>query len=223
VFPGEAVCAASADAGAAELPVCAASERYTGNATFYNFGSGVGSCGIGRKRGDAGVAALGAAEYAASASCGACVRILGPRGAVTARVVDRCVHCRSGDIDVNASAFDAIAERSKGRVSVTWSYVPCATAAPMTYHFRRGSTPLRTAVQVRNHRHAVRSLEYLREQGDFVSAGRDIYNYFVHPMGRGPYTFRITDIYGKSVIERDVAHRPMREVAGTAQFADCSP
>jgi expansin (peptidoglycan-binding protein) len=93
----------------------------------------------------------------------------------------------------------------------------------MSYHFRRGSSPLRTAVQVRGHRHGVRALEYLNGDGQFVSARRDAYNYFVHPMGAGPYTFRLTDTHGSIAVERDVPHRPSREVRGTAQFPACQP
>lgn len=209
--------------GGAERAGCGATQNYEGNATFFAFGNGVGSCGIGRNRGDAGVAALSVAEYSKSASCGACVRVSGPRGTVLVRVVDRCVHCKPGDIDLNGSAFDAIATRSDGRVPVTWSYVPCTDPGPLRYHFRRGSSPLRTAVQVRNHRHAVRELEYLDVDGRFVSARRDAYNYFVHRMSTGPYTFRITDVHGARVIERDVRHRPAREVLGTVQFPECQP
>ena len=221
--PTQAARAAASDAGSDEPPRCASLDRHEGNATFFSFGNGVGSCGIGRKRGDSGVAALSVAEYAASANCGACVRVSGPRGTVVARVVDRCVHCRPRDLDLSGSAFDAIAERSQGRVSVTWSYVPCATEAPLSYHFRRGSSALRTAVQVRGQRHAVRTLEYADAEGQFVSARRDAYDYFVHPMGAGPYTFRITDVHGGRVIERDVRHRPAREVPGTVQFPACQP
>lgn len=222
-IPTQAARAAGSDAGSAELPRCAPVDGHDGNATFFSFGNAVGSCGIGRKRGDPGVAALSVAEYAASANCGACVRVSGPRGTVVARVVDRCVHCRPEDVDLSGSAFDAIADRSKGRVAVTWSYVPCATEGALSYHFRRGSSPLRTAVQVRGQRHAVRALEYMNAEGRFVSARRDGYDYFVHPMGPGPYTFRITDAHGSSVLEPDVRHRPAREVPGTVQFPACQP
>jgi expansin (peptidoglycan-binding protein) len=214
---------AADDAGPDELPRCTPSPRHDGRATFFSFGNGVGSCGIGRQRGDSGVAALSVVDYAASANCGACVQVTGPRGTVVARVVDRCVHCRPGDLDLSGSAFDAIAERSKGRVPVTWTYVPCTTDEPLRYHFRRGSSPLRTAVQVRGQRHGVRALEYLNGEGQFVSARRDAYAYFVHPMGAGPYTFRLTDAHGGTVVERDVPHRVGREVRGTAQFPACEP
>lgn len=41
---------------------------------------------------------------------------------VTARVVDRCAGCRSGDIDLSPAAFDKIAKPSEGRVKVTWKF-----------------------------------------------------------------------------------------------------
>lgn len=222
-WPSQPLHAATEDDASAPAPRCAPVDAYRGNATFFKFGNGVGACGIGRHRDDVGVAALSTAEYAASANCGACVRVSGPRGVIVARVVDRCVHCKPGDIDLSGSAFDGVAERSKGRVPVTWHYVPCPVAGPLRYHFRRGSTPLRTAVQVRGQRHAVRALAYLNAAGQFVTARRDAYDYFVHPMGSGPYTFRVTDAHGISVIEQGVRHRPAREVAGTVQFGACQP
>ncbi len=38
-------------------------------------------------------------------------------------VVDRCVGCKSTDIDVSLSVFKKLADEDLGRVLVTWSWL----------------------------------------------------------------------------------------------------
>ena len=42
-----------------------------------------------------------------------------------------------------------------------------------------------------------------QKNGAFVAVNRETYNYFVEPsgMGPGPYTFRITDVHGASLVD----------------------
>lgn len=92
---------------------------------------------------------------------------------------------------------------------------------PIAYHFKEGSNQWWTAVQVRNHRNPVASFEYLTEAGTWSSVARTSYNYFVQTgpgMGPGPYTFRVTDSYGKRVVDSDIADRENATVNGAAQF-----
>ena len=52
---------------------------------------------------------------------------------------------------------------------------------------------------------------------------RESYNYFVEPsgMGQGPYTFRVTDVYGNVLEDSGIAHVEAGEVPGAAQFPAC--
>jgi len=89
------------------------------------------------------------------------------------------------------------------------------------YKFKEGTTQYWCGVQVRNHRYPITKLEYLNENGEFVEIPRRQYNYFESmDMGAGPFTFRITDIYGQVIIDKDI---PLQTddsviVQGNAQF-----
>jgi len=74
-------------------------------------------------------------------------------------------------------------------------------------------------VQVRNHRNPVARLE-VRRGGRFQVSARKNYNYFLAPrgLGPGPYTFRVTDIHGKRLVNRRVPLRPTKTVSGARQF-----
>ena len=62
-------------------------------------------------------------------------------------------------------------------------------------------------------------LEYLNEEGKFIELPRRHYNFFEsNEMGAGPFTFRITDIYGDVVVDRDIPLMADEIVPGKAQF-----
>jgi expansin (peptidoglycan-binding protein) len=203
---------------------CSAEEQRSGQATFYTFADGSGNCSFDESPDDLMIGAMNAADYAASAACGACAALDGPNGSVTVRIVDQCPDCPKGNIDLSPEAFDHIAERSQGRVSITWKYVPCDISTPISYRFKEGSSQYWTAVQVRNHRNAIARFEY-QKSGAFVDVHREDYNYFVEGsgMGPGPYTFRLTDVYGNVVTDSGVAFKEAQVVSGTVQFPRCAP
>jgi expansin (peptidoglycan-binding protein) len=171
------------------------------------------------------VAAMNHTDYADSAACGACVAIDGPQGSVGVRIVDRCPECAPGDIDLSPEAFAQIADLSAGRVDITWRYVSCEVSGPVVFHFKEGSNQWWTAVQLRNHRHAIASFAYQDEAGDFVAVERLDYNYFVasEGMGPGPYTFRVTDVLGNSLEQTGIAFAEAQDVSGDQQFPACEP
>ncbi len=168
------------------------------------------------------VGAMNHTDYQNSGACGTCARITGPSGEVTVRIVDRCPECPAGDIDLSPQAFEKIAEISKGRVPISWQYVPCSVSGPIVYRFKEGSNQWWTALQLRNHKHGIAKLEYEGPSG-FVEVQREEYNYFVEAagMGPGPYTLRVTDVYGNVLTDTGIAHVEAGEVSGAAQFPDC--
>ncbi len=198
---------------------------HTGEATFYTFASGAGNCMFDSTPGDLMVGAMNNTDYAGSAICGACVVVTGPQGTITVRIVDRCPECPQGNIDLSPLAFSQIADTSLGRVPITWQLTDCAVTGPIVYHFKDGSNPWWTAVQVRNHRYPVLRFEYLASNHEYRTVNRVDYNYFVEPtgMGPGPFTFRVTDIYGHVLIDTAIAHRENADVPGRAQFPPCHP
>jgi expansin (peptidoglycan-binding protein) len=44
---------------------------------------------------------------------------------VVVRIVDLCPGCGLGDLDLSMTAFAKIAPLSRGRVPITWHFVPC--------------------------------------------------------------------------------------------------
>jgi expansin len=145
---------------------------------------GSGACSFPATPSDLDVASLNDAEYAGSVSCGACIRVKGALGEVTVRVVDRCIECEPGRLDLSEQAFAKIDDLSKGRVPMRYQTIACPISGNVAYHFKAGSSIYWTAIQLRNHAIPVLKLEYKR--GDaFVEMKREDYNYFIESAGVG--------------------------------------
>lgn len=189
-----------------------------GVATFYA-ADGSGNCSFAASPSDLDVAAMNAAQWNNSAVCGACLRVDGPRGSVTVRIVDQCPDCTSGMLDLSAQAFAKIADLAAGRVNVRWQPMSCAVQGAVVLRYKEGSSRFWTGLQVRNTRIPVRSLE-VEKNGAFVSVPRESYNYFVdtNGFGSGPFTLRITGDDGQQLLETGVTLRDSGDVMGTQQF-----
>jgi expansin (peptidoglycan-binding protein) len=196
---------------------------HTGQATFYTFASGAGACMFDSTPGDLMVGAMNMTDYQGSVACGECVSLTGPKGTIMIRVVDLCPECPKGNIDLSPLAFSKIADTALGKVPITWQLVDCGVTGPILYHFKDGSSQWWTAVQIRNHRYPIGSLEYMTSAGTYKYVNRVDYNYFVEPsgMGPGPYTFRVTDIYGHVLVDSAVVPVENASVTGKAQFPSC--
>jgi expansin len=220
---GGAIAACSAEPSGDEAgshPLSAAPKD--GIATFYD-ADGSGNCSFERS-GDLDVVAMAMPEYDASAACGGCLRVTGPRGSIVVRVVDSCPPCAKSDVnlDLSASAFAKIAEPSEGRIPVRYQLVSCASRGNLAYHFKEGSSKYWTAIQVRNHKVPIASVAYARG-GAFVAMKRESYNYFVEEKGVGDQprglTLRITATDGQVVEETLAGEVPDNETrTGTKQF-----
>ena len=169
------------------------------------------------------IVAMNQVDYDNSEVCGECVILQGPLATILIRIVDLCPECKQGDIDLSPLAFSKIADLALGRVPIRWSVVPCAVGGPIQYHFKDGSNQWWTAVQIRNHVNPILSLEYLTSEGTYKSVSRVTYNYFVEStgMGPGPYTFRVTDVYGHVLVDSGVPAVTDSSVPGHAQFPLC--
>lgn len=191
---------------------------YQGIATFYG-ATGAGACSFDPSPQDLMVAAMNAAEYNTAAVCGAYVLVNGPNGTVTVRIVDLCPECEAGHLDLSQEAFQQIADPVAGRVAITWQIISPDLAGPIQYHFKDGSNQWWTAVQIRNHRNPIATLEY-HNGSRWVAVPRTEYNYFVQAtgMGAGPYQFRVTDAYGNVLTDSAIPHVENGTVDGAAQF-----
>jgi expansin (peptidoglycan-binding protein) len=208
---------ASAGGGGCELD----DAEHQGEGTYYG-ADGSGNCSF-PPAGDLMVAAMNELDYAGSAVCGACVAVDGPQGSVTVRIVDRCPGCAPGDIDLSQQAFERIAPLEAGRVPIRWRTVACDTSGPLIYHFKDGSNPYWTAVQIRGHRHPIATFEWKAPDGQFRALPRETYNYFVEAggMGEGPLTFRVTDVLGNVVEDAGIPLGDAAERPSAANFPAC--
>jgi expansin (peptidoglycan-binding protein) len=190
---------------------------HSGIATYYN-ADGSGSCGFGATPGDLMVAAINEEEYFGG-YCGAYVHVVGPKGEVTVRIVDMCPGCAAGHLDLSAEAFAQIADPVQGRVDITWQVVSPELSGPITYYFMKNSNEWWAAVQVRNHRNPVSTLEYLNKSGVWVLVPRDANSYFIMTnAGKGPFSFRVTDWYGNVLTDSGIPFVDGGASPGASQF-----
>ena len=190
---------------------------YRGDGTFYD-ATGAGNCMF-----DAGsdrmIAAMNHTDYENSQACGAFVAVTGPNGTtVTVKIVDQCPECRPGAIDLSAEAFAKLAAPSAGRIPITWRLLSPQVSGPVSYVYKSGSSQFWCAVQVRNHRNPVRTVE-VKVGGSWRALPRQSFNYFLSDGGAGcGGDLRVTDIYGNQLTDSGIAVRPDAVQPGHAQF-----
>lgn len=88
------------------------------------------------------VVAMNTPQWAGGSLCGACVSITGSLGSAVARVVDRCPACAFGALDLSEELFPKIDDPSKGRVLISWNFVPCPDSivnGSVSYWFQVGA------------------------------------------------------------------------------------
>jgi expansin (peptidoglycan-binding protein) len=194
-------------------------QTYNGEGTYY-FGTGAGACLFPPIPGNLMYAAMNYPQFGNSDFCGAYITITGPQGSVIVRIVDMCPECQHGDIDMSPEAFAQIAEIHQGRVPISWQQVSYPLEGPIVYHFKDGSNQWWTAVQIRNHRNPIAKLEYKAGNGNWINVPRTTYNYFVESsgMGPGPYTFRVTDVFGHTLVDSGIPHVENGDISGSNQF-----
>lgn len=195
---------------------------HSGFATYYD-GGYVGGCAMldPISKEDYWITAMNIFDYDNALLAGAYLEVTGELGTIHVLVTDLLPEGQKGDLDLYIDAFPLIAPAIKGKVPVTWKIIPLDSAenAPMSYKFKEGSSQYWCGVQVRNHRYPIAKLEYKNSSGEFVELPRRQYNYFESDsMGAGPYTFRITDIYGSIVIDENISLKPNGIVEGHVQL-----
>ncbi|MBI2428641.1 MAG: hypothetical protein HYV29_07590 [Ignavibacteriales bacterium] len=194
-----------------------------GEGTYYWGANGEGSCSFDSSTSDLMIGAMNAFDFSGSQICGACIRVTGPDSTILIRIVDLCPECPRGNIDLSPQAFSKIADTLLGRVPISWELVACATNGSITYRFKDSINYWWTAVQIRNHRYPIYSVQYLTSQNSFQQLPRMSYNYFAGyaNMGSNPFTFRVTDIYGHVLIDSGIVPMYNKDIAGTNQFPLC--
>lgn len=187
---------------------------HQGHATYYTFADGTGSCMLEKLPEPQYVGALNrfdyyspiieGKEYPQATLCGAYAQVNGSKGSIIIKIVDLCPDdgCAKGHIDLSPEAFDAVGNLSDGYISISWQLLSKSLTGPLSFRYKDGSSQWWTGVQLRNHRNPVATLE-VRQGNRWKKLVRTSYNYFLASNGLGPgyHTFRITDIFGNSLIE----------------------
>jgi len=197
---------------------------HSGDATFYG-GGYEGGCAMldPISKDDYWITAMNLEDYNTAQLAGAYLEVTGESGTIHVLVTDLLPEGKKGDLDLYTDAFPLIAPAEKGRVPVTWKIIPLDSAenAPVSYKYKEGSSEFWCGVQVRNHRYPITKLEYLDADGNFIEIPRRNYNYFESMnLGTGPFTFRITDIYGDVIIDYDIPLTPDEIQQGHVQFPE---
>ena len=181
---------------------------HMGEGTYYTFADGGGNCGFPPTPNDLLVGAMNHTDFAASAVCGSCVNLTGPKGTIKIRIVESVPRMQTGR---HRSLADGVRSHGRARAwareEINWHYISCQSMGPVIYHFKDGSNAFWTAVQMRNHRYAGQVVR-LQSEGRLVKdVPRLDYNYFVDAggMGPGPYTFRVTDVYNHVIEDTGIA------------------
>ena len=198
---------------------------HTGEGTFYGGGYEGGCAMLDPVSRDYWIVAMNLADYNDAQLAGAYLAVTGELGTINMLVTDLLPEGKRGDLDLYVDAFPLIAPVEKGRVPVSWRIVPLDTAkdAPISYKYKEGTTEYWCGIQIRNHRYPITRLEYLDENGDFQEIKRRPYNYFESDkMGAGPFTFRITDIYGQMIIDENIplSYDDTEIIPGHVQFPE---
>jgi expansin len=183
----------------------------SGEATHYVLHSGGGNCSYPGPPANRLYVALSPAEYGAAASCGSYLKVTGPHGSVTVKVVDQCPECHKGHIDLSDQAFRRIAPLAAGLVRVSYhTIVNPHLTAPLSLLVQKGSSAFWLALLPIGTGNPVASLQVRTSTGRWRHLAHASYNYWIAAsgMGRGPFTVRITDTVGHQVTVRGIKLSP---------------
>ena len=208
---GGAVVLAGAVAVAVLLrsPACAApptTSLHKGKATYYDLDGTKGNCSFPPPADDLYVA-LGPNEYAAAAPCGGYLDVTGPKGKVRVKVFDSCPECGTGHLDLSRTAFKRIGNEIDGIIPITYKAVRNPpTPGPLSITFVAGTSRYYWAVVIDNHANPLRSVRTKGPGGSWLTANRTDYNTWIinRDVGNGPFSVRMTDIYGHTGTATDI-------------------
>lgn len=177
-------------------------------------------------------AAMNEDDYGSAAACGRCVRVIHAENGRTIDVliVDQCPFlgneqwCYAGShhLDLDPAAFALLDDPVRGHFPVRWRYIACNPAGNIRYHFHADASQYWMAVQIRDHRYAIASVE-VESSGQYRWLNRESWNYWTgSDAGGGPYSFRVTDIHGQVLVDHNIPLSPGQDVEGSGQFEPCA-
>lgn len=186
-------------------------ESRSGVATFTDL-TGGGACGFPGEPPDNLHVGLSSPEYGAAAVCGGYLDVTGPTGTVRVKITDHCVACPFGQLDLTRKAFGTVADVQLGRVAVTYLLVrdPPLTD-PISLLVKARSSGSWLDIQALDHGNPLASVEIATPGGGWRGLAHTEDNFWRAESpgpGEGPFTVRITDIYGQSATVDGVTLSP---------------
>lgn len=169
----------------------------TGRAVYYVAGSDV-ACSYRSLPRNRRYVSVAPDDYAGASACGSYLDVSGPRGrTVRVQVVDRCVNCVPGRLDLSRDAFAEIADPAEGDVPVRYAPVRDPQPVPqLGFEVKPGSSPDWLALLVTGNGNPLRRVELHAGRGwRPLEHGLDNY-WTLSGAGDGPYGVRVTDTYG---------------------------
>ncbi|MBR6404100.1 MAG: hypothetical protein IKS48_12005 [Eubacterium sp.] len=138
-------------------------------------------------------------------------------------ITDQLPEGKKGDIDLTRAAFKKIEPEITGRMKIKWKIIPLPTDEPVSFLWKPTSSQWWAEIQVRNGRYPIKTVEYLdKSTNKYVKLERMDYNYFKAPNGMGgtgPFTFRVTDFYGHTIVEKNIPlSNSGKPIKGKANF-----
>jgi expansin (peptidoglycan-binding protein) len=195
-------------------PACAAPPlagiTHSGKATHFD-GSKGGNCSYGPPASNLYVA-LGPSEYSQGAACGGYIDVKGPKGTVRVKVVDQCPECPAGHLDLSEAAFAKIGALNDGIIPITYQGVRDVQGlGPVQIRIKDGASQYWLAVLADNVGAPLKSME-VRTSAGWSALHQTDYNYWLddNGAGQGPFTLRLTDVYGRQATVSGITLSPLK-------------
>ncbi|KAJ0388469.1 hypothetical protein COL922a_000273 [Colletotrichum nupharicola] len=213
--------AAASTAVASTVPISA--ESTSGESTFYGGNTSGGMCSFSTYTIPSGLygTAFSGSAWDSAAKCGACVKVTGPNGVITAMIVDQCPECSAGQLDLFQDAFAKIGDISAGKIATSYEFVECGITSAIKLHNKSGTSSHWFSMQVLNHNEPVAKLEVSTDGGStWQATTRQQYNFFENSSGFGTETVdvKVTSESGSSVTVKDVSVAADSETTASGNF-----
>jgi len=152
--------------------------------------------------------ALSHVEYGTADACGGYLDVEGPDGSVRVLITNQCPECQVGHIDLSRQAFGRIGPVAAGQIPVSYTLVrnPPLTQT-IALRVKSGSSRWWMQIQPLDHGNPIASFELQTASGwrSLVHTDDNFWMAENPGPGDGPFTVRITDIFGQTVTVDGVA------------------
>jgi expansin len=164
--------------------------------------------------------AVGPADFAGGAVCGAYVQVAGARGSILVKIDNLCPECAAGHLDLSNEAFAALDDPVKGRVTIRFEPLRNPPIpGGIVVRVKDGSSRWWLGLRIDNTGDALASVEVADGDGPFRRLARQSWGWTESNPGRGPFRVRIRDVFGQTATLSWIVLAPDRDqVSGTRLY-----